>query len=475
MRASKRQAIQAAGANFLNKYYAGLSPQERALIEIDAYLKAAPFPTDPYTHAIGGLSTSRAIPYEVCDTGKNIGLPKGNDGYAYGRYTDSDAQVALEKAISFIAQGEPTGYITGATGQPYERPLAVVTPAGMSALKLVFDLLQYKADKRDISIIVAPDDLYGGTRSLINQMGIKVEYAKDTTEAALQEAYNKQGGKTAAIIFEALTNPFAHVADVDTIVRFAKERNIITVADGTLAPLSRPVLRGVDIDTVSLTKYYDENTAILGAIIVNGARPDLLQLLIALRNTSGAIPGALEVQLAMNNITTMVPSYKTHSKNAQELAAWLLQQPQIAKVYYPGFGEDAQTALADKYLGNLRGGLMTIDLKGGKPAAEAFTKSTKVPLAGYCENLTDKDRRFIRVADSFGLSVTLVNYMSTQMSRYRTMSEEQCAAVGITGGTLRVAVGTQDAGLIIGAFAQALAAIPGNLYQAPRQRRNLSL
>jgi cystathionine beta-lyase/cystathionine gamma-synthase len=460
MDTTRRLTIQQVGANFLRQHCANLSPQEYALIEIDAYLKRAPFPTNPNTHAIGGLSNARAVAYAVTDHGNDIGLPLGRDGVAYGRYVDSPAQTVLEEALSFIAQGVETGEIQGGTGDHYERPLAVAMPSGMSTLTHILHLLQNIKDKRDISIIVAPDDCYGGTRSLIKELGIKVVYAQDSTEAALQAAYEQQGGQTHAIIFETLTNPFTHVADIDTIVSFAKNRDIITIADSTLAPFSRPVLRGVDVDTISLTKYCAENQAIAGGIIFNKDRKDLLERFIAYRNRSGGIPGAQEIILALNGLTTLVDSYKSHSRNAACLAEWLLQQPQISRIYYPGYGEYPQTALAEKYLGNFRGGLMTIELKGGFPAVQAFIEATPIPLAGYGEGLPDEKRQLIRVADSFGLPVTVVNYMPTQMSRYRGMSLDECRAAGITEGTLRVAIGTQDARLIIAAFAQSLAAIP---------------
>jgi len=475
MLARKRLAIQKVGLNFKKEYYAGYSPQALALIEIDCYLKAVPFPTDPHTHAIGGLSTSRAVPYEVHGKGKNLGLPKGDNGVAYGRYIGTPAQMAVEKALSFIAQGVETGSINGGTGVLFDHPLAVLLPSGMSALSSIFTLLQNLKDKRDISMIVAPDDCYGGTRGLIKQLGIDIVYAQDSTEAALQNAYEQQGGKTDAIIFEALTNPFTHVADIDAIIKFAKDRNIITVADSTLAPFSRPVLHGADIDTISLTKYFTENTAIAGGIILNKNRTDLLEKFIAYRNTSGPLPGADVITSALYGLTTLVESYRVHSRNTKYLAQWFLQQPQIAKVYYPGLDQSPQTALAEKYLDGLHGGLMTIELKGGRPAAEAFIEATEVPLTGYCVGLSDEKRRIIRPADSFGLPVTFVNYMRTQMSRYRGMSKEECAAAGITEGTLRVAVGTQDAGIITAAFAQALAAIPKNLYHTPKSRQNLSL
>lgn len=454
-----RKAIQATGTLFLEKYYAGLSEEELFFLQLDTYLQSTAFRVDPKTHAVGGVSAVRPITYEVENAGSNIGLPVGNGGFAYGRYLDSEAQIILEKALSYMAQNVETGKIKNGSYH-YERPLAVALSAGMSSLSVALLLLQNIAGQRDISIIVAPDDLYGGTRSLIKLLGINVTYAADSTKAALEAAYKEQGGKTTAIVFETLTNPFTHVADIDGIIQFAKDHNIITIADSTLAPHTRPIARGADIDTISLTKYVLGNEHILGAIVFNANRTDLLERFITLRNAIGPLPGEKEIHAAFMAIGDLVGHYKTHSDNTTALAKWLLDQPQVAKVYYPGVGENPQDELTQKYLGQYRGGLMTIELKGGFAAAEAFSRATQIPLRGYPTNAP-----LITVADSFGLPITVVNYMRNQMSRYRGMNPEECAAVGITDATFRIGVGRQPVGVIIAAFAQALSAIPKHLYQ----------
>jgi len=303
------------GTQFLSEYFLGLSDNEIRIHNIDAYLKGVRFGFDPTTNALGAINYTRAPTYAVTSKGRKIGLPPRKDGYAYPRYISSYGQEVLEKAISYVEQGIETGLAQSKIEGTYERPLAIVLPSGMAALTYVLNLIQNMQKKQDISIIVAPNDCYGGTRSLIATSNINVIYAKDCTEAALQVAFDQQNRKTHAILFETLTNPFVRIADTETIVRFAKDHNIITIADSTLAPFSRPLEYGADFNAISLTKYATENNVMLGAVVVNRERTDLFHKLIAYHDLHGSLPGEHEIRLAISTITTMVDSFRIHSKN----------------------------------------------------------------------------------------------------------------------------------------------------------------
>ena len=85
--------------------------------------------------------------------------------------------------------------------------------------------------------------------------------------------------------------------------------------------------------------------------------------------------------------------------------------------------------------------MVSFTLRGGRPAADAFIRGAKdIP---FCPSLGE-------------LSTTLSHPETTS---HRGMTPEQRAALGITGGTIRLSVGTESAQFIREALAQGLAAV----------------
>ncbi len=96
-------------------------------------------------------------------------------------------------------------------------------------------------------------------------------------------------------------------------------------------------------------------------------------------------------------------------------------------MHYPGLPEHPQHALASKQFGERFGTIVTFQLAGGRAAADAFIAAAKrIP---FCPSLGE-------------LSTTLSHPETTS---HRGMTAEQRAALGITGGTIRLSVGTESA------------------------------
>ena len=62
---------------------------------------------------------------------------------------------------------------------------------------------------------------------------------------------------------------------------------------------------------------------------------------------------------------------KRHCENAQAVAEFLQSHPKIAYVNYCGLPGDPYYAVAQKYLPNGSCGVVSFELKGGRPAAES--------------------------------------------------------------------------------------------------------
>jgi cystathionine beta-lyase/cystathionine gamma-synthase len=124
---------------------------------------------------------------------------------------------------------------------------------------------------------------------------------------------------------------------------------------------------------------------------------------------------------------------------AEFLAA---QRPKIEQVHYPALRDHPQHALAARQFGGRFGTIVSFRLAGGRAAADAFiAAAARIP---FCPSLGE-------------LSTTLSHPETTS---HRGLTGEQRAALGITGGTIRLSVGTESVDFIRGALAEALTAVP---------------
>jgi cystathionine beta-lyase/cystathionine gamma-synthase len=113
----------------------------------------------------------------------------------------------------------------------------------------------------------------------------------------------------------------------------------------------------------------------------------------------------------------------------------------VAQVYYPGLASHTQQALARRQFGEQFGTMVSFRLAGGRTAADAFIAAAEqIP---FCPSLGE-------------LSTTLSHPETTS---HRGMTSEQRAALGITGGTIRLSVGTESIEYIREGLATGLAGV----------------
>jgi O-acetylhomoserine (thiol)-lyase len=129
---------------------------------------------------------------------------------------------------------------------------------------------------------------------------------------------------------------------------------------------------------------------------------------------------------------------KQHSENALALAKFLTQHPNVDWVHYPGLEGNSNYKLAQKYLPNGAGGVLSFAVKGGRSAGEKLLENLK--LASVVVHVGD-----IRTSVLHPASTT-----------HRQLSEKDQIAAGIDPGLIRASVGAEDINDIIADFDQAL-------------------
>lgn len=295
--------------------------------------------------------------------------------------------------------------------------------SGMAGISTVLELLN-SGDH-----IVASDDLYGGTVRLFENvrkrsMNLHVTYVDMTDIASVTAAITKQ---TRMLWVETPSNPLLKLLDLAQLAAIAQQHKLISVADNTFATpwIQKPIEYGFDIVLHSATKYLNGHSDIINGIVVVGENTELAEKLAYLQNSVGAIASPFDSFLVLRGIKTLAVRMQRHCENALQLAQWLEQQPQVAKVYYPGLPSHPQYALAKKQM-RAFGGMITIILHGGAQEATQFLE--------HCHLFT--------LAESLGGVESLIEHpaIMTHAAVPKAMREK----IGITDGLVRISVGIED-------------------------------
>jgi O-succinylhomoserine sulfhydrylase len=115
-----------------------------------------------------------------------------------------------------------------------------------------------------------------------------------------------------------------------------------------------------------------------------------------------------------------------HIRNATALAGFLSEQPQVSRVIYPGLESHPQHELAMKQMSGRGGGLIAIELAGGKSAAFSLL-----------DNL-----QLIDISNNLGDAKSLATHPWT--TTHQRVPAEDKITMGITEGMLRLSVGLED-------------------------------
>ncbi len=335
---------------------------------------------------------------------------------------------AAQAAARFIGQESGNIYsrFTNPTVTMFEERLAalegaeqcVATASGMAAiLACVMGLL--KAGDH----IVASQSLFGSTVNLFNNVikkfAVETTFVSATNVAAWQAAVRPN---TRLFFLETPSNPLTEISDIAAIAKIAKAAGALLAVDNCFCTpiLQRPLDLGADIVIHSATKYIDGQGRVLGGAVL-GSKKNMESVYGFLR-TTGPTMSAFNAWVFLKGLETLKLRMDAHSANALELARWLEQQPNVARVFYPGLPSHPQHTLAMQQQ-KTGGGIVSFEIKGGKDAAWRLIDQTK--LLSITANLGDTKS-------------TITHPASTTHAR---ITPEARAAAGISDGLIRIAVG----------------------------------
>jgi cystathionine beta-lyase/cystathionine gamma-synthase len=342
--------------------------------------------------------------------------PGQHKGYEYSR-SGNPTRTALETCLAALEGGE--------------RGLAFAS--GLAATTAVFSLLK-PGDE-----VAAAADLYGGTYRLLERVfkpwGLVARYTDDPRPEAFGRIITKN---TRLVWVETPTNPLLQILDIAAIAEVAHRAGAWLAVDNTFASpyLQQPLKLGADLVVHSTTKYLGGHSDVVGGAVIGGR--ELVQPSAFYQNAAGAVPGPFDAWLTLRGIKTLAVRMAAHCANARRLAAWLAEQPQVQKIYYPGLPRHPGHELARRQMRDF-GGMISISLKGGKEAALRLLTRT----------------RLFSLAESLGGVESLIGHPATMT--HASIPAEVRQARGVDDGLVRLSVGIEDADDLQEDLRQALA------------------
>jgi cystathionine gamma-lyase/cystathionine beta-lyase len=344
--------------------------------------------------------------------------PGKNKGYGYAR-GKNPTRAALEKNIAALEEGKH----------------CICFSSGMGATDAVIKLL------RPGDEVITGDDLYGGSYRMFTKIyepyGIKFHFVNMTDTRNIEQYIND---KTRLIWIETPTNPTMQVVDIAACSKIAKQKNVLLAVDNTFASpyLQNPLLLGADIVMHSVTKYLGGHSdVVMGALVTNDDK--LHEQLYFILNSCGANPGPMDCFLVLRGIKTLHLRMERHCYNGRKIAEFLKTHPRIEKIYWPGFEDHPNHAIAKKQMKDF-GGMISIVLKNAS-LDDTFRIASSFSV--------------FSLAESLGGVESLVNHPSTMT--HASVPKAERERVGVVDNLLRLSVGVEDVDDLIEDLKQALA------------------
>lgn len=273
------------------------------------------------------------------ERGEDGGFPAG---YIYSRSANPNRH-ALENVLAKLEGGiEAASFSSG-------------NAAGMS----VFQSLEPGTH------IIAPDDMYHGLRNQLKTLfaGILTFDFIDVNDTEVLQQHIKP--ETGLIWIETPSNPLLKITDIKKVVAITKSKGIKVLCDNTFATpvCQRPLELGADMVMHSATKYFGGHSDLMGGVLITAEKNDWWAKIRQVQEMGGAIPSPMDCYYLVRSIKTLPYRVKGHVQNAQLLAEYLEQHPNVEKVMYPGLPSHPQHDIAkDQMLAF--GGMLSFIIKG---------------------------------------------------------------------------------------------------------------
>ena len=335
--------------------------------------------------------------------------------YSYSRL-QNPTRAALESRVAEMEGGED----------------AIAFATGMAAETTLMNLFESSGH------IITGDDLYGGTLRLFRHIstpsGLRFDFVNMESAENVREKLQQD---TKAVYVETPSNPTMQVTDIGAVAEIAHSAGALLIVDNTfLSPyFQRPLELGADIVVHSGTKYLcGHNDTLAGFLVVK--KKEISEKLRCHAKTVGACLAPFDCFLLERGIKTLAVRLDKQAANAEKIANWLRQRPEVKKVYYIGFPDHPGYAVTKRQCTGF-GGMLSMEVDSPETARKILRS---VKLFQYAESLGGVD--------------SLVTYPMCQT--HADVPEDERLRRGINDRFLRFSIGIENADDLIEDLRQAL-------------------
>jgi len=310
---------------------------------------------------------------------------------------------------------------------------AVITATGMAAI----DLLLANLNPGDL--VIAPHDCYGGTHRLLSMRAAKgqfdVAFIDQNDAVSFAAALERH---PALVLVETPSNPLMRITDIAEVAERAKAAGAKVAVDNTfLSPaLQQPIALGADFVIHSTTKYLNGHSDVVGGAII-ASDPQDLDRLKEWANATGVTGSPFDAYLTLRGVRTLFPRLEHQQRNALAIARFLEDHPCVDAVHYPGLSSHPGHATATRQQRGF-GAMLSFDIKGGAEAVRRFVEALRI----------------FTLAESLGGVESLIAHPATMT--HASMGAEARRVAGIEDSLLRLSVGLEGEGDLLGDLDQAL-------------------
>ncbi|HCZ8414171.1 TPA: bifunctional O-acetylhomoserine aminocarboxypropyltransferase/cysteine synthase, partial [Proteus mirabilis] len=345
---------------------------------------------------------------------------------------------------------------------------AVAVASGMAAITYAIQTIAQVGDN-----IVSVAKLYGGTYNLMAhtfpRIGIETRFAPHDDLLALEALIDE---KTKAVFCESITNPSGNIVDIQALATVAHRHGVPLIVDNTVATpyLCRPFEHGADIIIHSLTKYIGGHGNSIGGIVVDsgkfpwaehkdrfeilntpdvsyhgvnyvehfGAAAYIARCRVAPLRGTGAALSPFNAFLILQGLETLALRMERHTENAQKVAEYLQNHPQVVWVKYAGLTSHPEHDLAVRYMSGKPAGILSFGIKGGAEAGAKFIDALKLIV------------RLVNIGDAKSLACHPAS------TTHRQLNDEELERAGVSRDLIRLSIGIEHIDDIITDLEQAL-------------------
>ena len=330
------------------------------------------------------------------------------DGYTYTRVSNPTVS-GMEQRLAALEGTEA----------------AIATSSGMAAVLLLGMGLLRAGDH-----VVCSQSVFGSTLRLFAtefaKFGVTTTFVSQTDVAQWQAALRPN---TRLLFAETPTNPLTDICDISALASVAHAGGALLAVDNCFCTpaLQRPIEYGADFVIHSGTKYLDgQGRVVAGAICCS--QKYVNDVFWPINRTVGMVLSPFNAWVVTKGMETLSLRMKAQCDSAQDLANWLQDQPQVARVYYPGLASHPQHALAMRQQSGLGGAVVSFDVRAPdatQARSHAFHVIDSTQVCSITTNLGDT-------------KTTIAHPATTSHGR---LTEDQRQAAGIGQGLIRMAVG----------------------------------